>query len=171
MWNSTEALYKWSYERGFRTSIWTSNKRKGKSYPCNMPWRPIGMWDVEAPTFSRQSAHRWRWGCRPKAPGTLYPQEDSWYSFLLEAESTPGPRCGWIRSIEKSNDHIGNRTRDLPVCSIVPQPTTLPRAPELGISFPNSLQVKLLYAFSYNYKSNSVGGSNFKIINTHLTTV
>jgi hypothetical protein len=25
----------------------------------------------------------------------LYPQEDSWYSFLLEAESTPGPYCGW----------------------------------------------------------------------------
>jgi hypothetical protein len=24
---------------------------------------------------------------------------------------------------------IGTRTRDLPVCSIVPQPTTLPRAP------------------------------------------
>jgi hypothetical protein len=23
------------------------------------------------------------------------PQEDSWYSFLLEAESTPGPQCGW----------------------------------------------------------------------------
>jgi hypothetical protein len=33
-----------------------------------------------------------------------------------------------IRSIEKSNDLIGNRTRDLPACSIVPQPTTLPRA-------------------------------------------
>jgi hypothetical protein len=26
--------------------------------------------------------------CRRTA---LYPQEDSWYSFLLEAESTPGP--------------------------------------------------------------------------------
>jgi hypothetical protein len=26
--------------------------------------------------------------CRPVA---LYPQEDSWYSFLLKAESTPGP--------------------------------------------------------------------------------
>jgi hypothetical protein len=25
----------------------------------------------------------------------LYPQEDSWYSFLLKAESTPGPWCGW----------------------------------------------------------------------------
>jgi hypothetical protein len=23
------------------------------------------------------------------------PQEDSWYSFLLEAESTPEPYCGW----------------------------------------------------------------------------
>jgi hypothetical protein len=22
-------------------------------------------------------------------------QEDSWYSFLLEAESTPGPKCGY----------------------------------------------------------------------------
>jgi hypothetical protein len=22
-------------------------------------------------------------------------QEDSWYSFLLESESTPGPYCGW----------------------------------------------------------------------------
>jgi hypothetical protein len=25
----------------------------------------------------------------------LYPQEDSWYSFLLEAEPTPGPYFGW----------------------------------------------------------------------------
>jgi hypothetical protein len=25
------------------------------SYPCNMPWRPIGLWDVEALTFSLDS--------------------------------------------------------------------------------------------------------------------
>jgi hypothetical protein len=30
-------------------------------------------------------------GCQPYAPAALYPQEDSWYSFLLEAESTPRP--------------------------------------------------------------------------------
>jgi hypothetical protein len=36
--------------------------------------------------------------------------------------------AGRIRSIEKSNDLIGIRTRDLPACSIVPQPVTLPRA-------------------------------------------
>jgi hypothetical protein len=34
-----------------------------------------------------------------------------------------------IRSIEKSNNLVGNRTRDLAACSIVPQPTTLPRTP------------------------------------------
>jgi hypothetical protein len=57
----------------------------------NRPWTPIGLWDVETPTFSRQSAHRWRWGCQPYSPGALYIQEDSWYSFLLEVESTPRP--------------------------------------------------------------------------------
>jgi hypothetical protein len=33
----------------------------------------------------------------------------------------------------KSNGIIGNRTRDHLACSIVPQPTTLPRAPSLAI--------------------------------------
>jgi hypothetical protein len=34
----------------------------------------------------------------PYAPPALpspTPQEDSWYSFLLEAEPTPGAQCGW----------------------------------------------------------------------------
>jgi hypothetical protein len=43
-----------------------------KSYPCNRPWRLIGLWDVEVPTVSRQSAHRWRWGRQPYAPAALY---------------------------------------------------------------------------------------------------
>jgi hypothetical protein len=37
------------------------------------PWRPVGLCDVESPTFSRQSAHRWRWDCEPHAPAALYP--------------------------------------------------------------------------------------------------
>jgi hypothetical protein len=28
-----------------------------KVYPRNRPWRPIGLWDVEDPTLSRQSTH------------------------------------------------------------------------------------------------------------------
>jgi hypothetical protein len=39
-----------------------------ESYPCNRLWRPKGLWDVEAPTFSRQSVHRWRLGCQPHVP-------------------------------------------------------------------------------------------------------
>jgi hypothetical protein len=39
----------------------------------------------------RHSAYSWRWGCQPYAPAAFYSQEDSWYSFLLEAESTPRP--------------------------------------------------------------------------------
>jgi hypothetical protein len=32
-------------------------------------------------------------------------------------------------SIKNSNDIIGNRTRDFPTCSAVPQPTAPPRVP------------------------------------------
>jgi hypothetical protein len=60
----------------------------------------------------------------------LLPQEDSWYSFLLRGWVNPGALVlleGY--QLKKSNDLIGNRTRDLQDCSIVPQPTTLPLAP------------------------------------------
>jgi hypothetical protein len=36
--------------------------------------------------------------------------------------------AGRIRSIEKFNDVIGNRIRDLSACSIVPQSNALPGA-------------------------------------------
>jgi hypothetical protein len=62
---------------------------ESKSIHATGCWGPIELWDVEAPTLSRQSAHRWWWGCQPHAPAALQPQEDSWYSFLLEAKSTP----------------------------------------------------------------------------------
>jgi hypothetical protein len=28
-----------------------------------------------------------------RQPRSLYPQQDSWYSFLIETESNPGPQC------------------------------------------------------------------------------
>ena len=37
--------------------------------------------------------------------------------------------AGRILSMKNSNDTIGNRTRDLPACRAVPQPTAPPRAP------------------------------------------
>jgi hypothetical protein len=59
----------------------------------------------------------------------LYPQEDFWYVFMLGAESTQGySATGRIRLVEKSSDLVGNQTRELAACSIVPQTNTLPRA-------------------------------------------
>jgi hypothetical protein len=55
---------------------------------------------------------------------------------LYHTGNIPGTHCCWrlsrlqsysaagrIMSMENSNDTIGNRTRDLPTCSAVPQPT------------------------------------------------
>jgi hypothetical protein len=55
------------------------------------------------------------------------PQEDSWYSFLLEVESTLGPYWGWKNYVnwKESNDPIGNRIRNLPAFNIVPRQTVL----------------------------------------------
>jgi hypothetical protein len=41
-------------------------------------------------------------------------------------------RLETLSKLKESTDLIRIRTRDLPVCSIVPQPTSLPRAPEPG---------------------------------------
>jgi hypothetical protein len=38
-------------------------------------------------------------------------------------------RLEGLGQLKKSNDLFGNGTRGLPACSIVPQPTTLPRVP------------------------------------------
>jgi hypothetical protein len=56
---------------------------------CNRPWRPIGLLDVEAFTFCLDN--------RLTDGGEVVSlmRRPPWYSFLLEAESTPGPHCGW----------------------------------------------------------------------------
>jgi hypothetical protein len=49
-----------------------------------------GGWDSDFKTIGI-----WRWqDCQPCAPAAFTPRKYSWYSFLLEAESTPGLYCG-----------------------------------------------------------------------------
>ena len=62
--------------------------------------------EAEAPRISRQSAHEYgqfvRSTHRPPLPSKRYP----WYSFLLEAESTPEPYCGRKNKVnERSQWH------------------------------------------------------------------
>ena len=47
--------------------------------------------------------------------------------------------AGRITSLKNSSDTIGYRTRDLPACSAVPQPTALQRAPNLASYQKNDL--------------------------------
>jgi hypothetical protein len=65
-------------------------------YPCNRPWRPIWLWDVEAPIFSRQSAHRWQWGCQLYAPAAIYPSQQ------------PQGQLQTQHSVDTSNYIMGN---------------------------------------------------------------
>ena len=81
--------------------------------------------------ISRQSAHE---GGKVVSPTHLLPlplRKYSWYSFLLVAKSTPEPQCGrkdYVNKKKIPNDTIGNRTRNLPICSAVLQRAAPPRA-------------------------------------------
>jgi hypothetical protein len=83
--------------------------------------------EVEAPTFSDI---RLRDGGKPYAPAAFCPQEDSWYSFLLEAESEG------LGKLKKSTSSTA-RTGNLLACNIVPQSTTPPLVPKFTCSEEN----------------------------------
>ena len=96
-----------------------------KSTPVTGHAGPEGSSRVKAPRFLDNSIVMVV-GCEPYAPAAFTPRsipgdrKHTWYSFLLEAESTPGPKCDRQDYVmEKNPDTIGNRTRDLPVCSVM----------------------------------------------------
>jgi len=63
--------------------------------------------------------------------------------------------------MKKSSDTIGNRTRDLPACSAVPQPTAPPRAPITSQYLFKLLNIIRVIMFRLYYK---------KIDTTHLVS-
>jgi hypothetical protein len=117
----------------FKTSLFSlCGKKKGKAIPVTGREGPYGCETSRLshfldnlPTDSGEVVSLTR---RPsftprKIPGT---------HFCLRLSPPQGhSAAGRIWSTEKSNDLIGIRTRDLQACSIMPQRTTLPRAPFL----------------------------------------
>jgi hypothetical protein len=66
-------------------------------------WKPIGLWDIEALIFSRQSANRWLWVWQFYASIALYVSKDFWYSFLSEVKSITEPYWSWKYYIKWKN--------------------------------------------------------------------
>jgi len=70
--------------------------------------------------ISRKSTHE---GGKVFNPTHRTPLPSTWYSFLLEPESIPGPKCG-------REDYVIEKFRwSHRACRAVPQPTATPRAP------------------------------------------
>jgi hypothetical protein len=147
--HSTHSIHAWSHDMLFYPShslfvllpcdiptvfpdrsfcVFLTSPMHTKSSPITGLDRPTGFQDVEAPRFL-DNLHMKVVRLSAIRTGRLYPpppppRKYSWSSFLLEAESTPGPQCGRKDYVNEKNSTgtIGNRTRDLPVCSAVPKP-------------------------------------------------
>jgi hypothetical protein len=69
---------------------------KGKAIPLQALTGPEGSRRLRLPDF--KTINTWRWQvCQPHASAAFTPRKYFWYSFLLEAESSPGPEglCKW----------------------------------------------------------------------------
>jgi hypothetical protein len=105
----------WVAENAVKVKI---NKVKLSPWQTLETCRVVRYWGSHIPTVFRQSSHWWRWGfsltCRPhSAPQKCFSVSGS--HFCLRMNKRQG--LVWPSG-------------DLPTCSMVPQPTTLPRAPE-----------------------------------------
>jgi hypothetical protein len=101
-------------------SLLLSKKYKGKvKFSLYRPWSPLWLRDVETPTFSDIPLTDGGKVVSSTRRPPFYPQEDSWYSFLLEADSTPGSYCSWegLSKLKKFTSS-GLRTGDLLECPL-----------------------------------------------------
>jgi hypothetical protein len=90
--------------------------RKGKAMPVRGHGGPYGCEVLRLPHFSRQVAHIWWWGCQAYAPTALNPQEDSWYSFLLQIEFTWG--SVWLEGLGQLKNQM---TMGIEPVTFIPQ--------------------------------------------------
>jgi hypothetical protein len=109
----------------FQGNLLFAVKKRGKAIPVPGHGGPKGCERLRVPRYldNRLTDGGKVVSLTRRPPFT--PQEDSWYSFLLGAESTPASATGRIRSIEKNPPHRNSNPRP---SDIVSQPTTLPRA-------------------------------------------
>jgi hypothetical protein len=67
-----------------------ASQQKGKAIPVTL-WRTHRLVRRRDSHIFYTIGSQMTVGCQPYAQAALYHQEDPWYSFLLEVESTPEP--------------------------------------------------------------------------------
>jgi hypothetical protein len=97
-------------------------------YPITGLDRPLGLQEVEAHRFLN-NRHMKVVKLSALRTGRLYPPGKIPGTHFCQRLSRPQGHSATetIMSMKNSSDIIGNRTRDVPVCSAVPQPTAPPR--------------------------------------------
>jgi hypothetical protein len=63
--------------------------------------------------------------------------------------------------MKNSSDSNGNRTRDLPTCSAVPQPTAPPRTPYINEMYKSLVMLRIESTPLLNFRSLTAGVSPF----------
>jgi hypothetical protein len=92
--------------------------------------RPRGFQEFKAPRF-KDNRHMKVARLSALRTGRLYPTGNipgTHFCYTLSRRQGHSA-VGRIMSMKNSSDTIGNRTRDLPAWSVLPQPTAQPRAP------------------------------------------
>jgi hypothetical protein len=90
---------------------------KSKSFAVTSHEDSERRWNVELPSLLWHSAQLGRLSCQLHTPAPLYPNEISWYWFLLEAEWTPGllSAVRRNRSLENLRGPYGESQTEPPV--------------------------------------------------------
>jgi hypothetical protein len=135
-WNRAFICFSWSNRLCVCVCVCERERERVNrwNYPCNSAWRPMRYWDIEAPTFSRKSAHRWRWGCQPYAPAGCSLPPGRFLVLISVSSWLHYKAIARLQVIAQLKNPMTSTEIDLPACSThtVPQPNTLQCAPWCG---------------------------------------
>ena len=107
--------------QGLPFAVYMSLIKKGKAVPLQAWSGPEGSRKLRFQDFMTTAQDGGKVVSLTQRP-PLPARKCSWYSFLLEAESTPGTQCDRkdFMSTKNSNYTIWDPTCDLPICSTAP---------------------------------------------------